>query len=100
MNLSEAIDDAIKKMPDDFSIKKEILQHQAEVKGMLFSEANNEYEMNKLWDQIRRESREEARKEVLEEDREKLLIIMYEKGLNEEMIDSICEEFMKESSEE
>ncbi len=75
---------------------------------MLFSEANNEYEMNKLWDQIRRESREEGReearketrKEVRKEDREKLLKIMYEKGLNEEMIDSICKEFMKESSEE
>ncbi len=48
---------------------------------MLFSEANNEYEMNKLWDQIRRESREEGReearketrKEVRKEDREKLL---------------------------
>ena len=109
MNLSEAIDDAIKKMPDDFSIKKEILQHQAEVKGMLFSEANNEYEMNKLWDQIRRESREEARKEAREEarkevhkeDREHFKTVLLEDGFSEEKVNSLIEKLLlKEKTEE
>ncbi len=47
MSLSEAIDDTIMKMSEYFSINK-IVKHQMEVKGMLFSEAETEFEMNKL----------------------------------------------------
>ncbi|MBR3265139.1 MAG: hypothetical protein IKI61_04160, partial [Erysipelotrichaceae bacterium] len=87
MNLSEAIDDAIKKMPDDFSIKEIIVKHQMEVKGMLFSEAETEFEMNKLKNYYARIAVEEA----LKEEREMYIAAMRERGFGEEQIRSVIE---------
>ena len=57
--LALSIDRAISKMPDDFVIKKFLLEHRAEVRGMLLAEYN-EAEAMELF---RKEGREEGRKE-------------------------------------
>ncbi len=87
MSLSEAIDDAIMKMPDNFSIKEIIVKHQMEVKGMLFSEAETEFEMNKLNNYYARIAVEEA----LKEEREMYIAAMRERGFSEEQIRSVIE---------
>ncbi len=60
---------------------------------MLFSEANNEYEMNKLWNQIRREAREEGYesglKEGFEKAREYYKSLLLEKGVDKMIVDLI-----------
>ena len=97
MNLSDAIDKAIMEMPDDFTIKEEIIKHQEEVKDMLFSELNYEYEMNKLWDQIRSESYEEG----LEKANKSIKAILLEDGFSEEKVNLLIEKLLlKEQAEE
>ena len=51
-NLEAAIDAAIDEMPDDFSIKRFLLQNKAEVKGMFLTE----YDQEKVLEQARRDS--------------------------------------------
>ncbi|MBR3265140.1 MAG: hypothetical protein IKI61_04165 [Erysipelotrichaceae bacterium] len=58
---------------------------------MLFSEADTEFEMNKLKNYYARIAVEEA----LKEKRDQLIKIMRKKCLSEEMINSICEELEK-----
>ena len=68
---------------------------------MLFSEANNEYEMNKLRDQIIREAREEGHKEGREEAREYFKIVLLENGFSVEKVNSLIEKLVsKEQAEE
>ena len=68
---------------------------------MLFSEANNEYEMNKLRDQIIREAREEGRKEGREEAREYFKTVLLENGFSVEKVNSLIEKLLlKEKAEE
>ena len=104
MSLSEAIDNAIMKMPENYSIKDVIEKHQVEVKGMLFSEAETEFEMNKLKNQFKREIAEEIAKDNYEkgreEERERIKLLLLEKGADKEMIDLIDKSSMlKEHTE-
>ncbi len=85
MSLNEAIDKAIMKMPEYFSIKEIIVKHQMEVKGILFSEAETEFEMNKLKNYYIRIASEEARKE----ERERINLFLTEKGVDKAIIDAI-----------
>ncbi|MCR5095927.1 MAG: hypothetical protein K6A70_04230 [Erysipelotrichaceae bacterium] len=79
------------KMPDNFSIKEIIVKHQMEVKGMLFSEAETEFEMNKLKNYYARIAVEEA----LKEEREMFIAAMRERGFSEEQIRSVIETIEK-----
>ena len=64
---------------------------------MLFSELNYEYEMNKLWDQIRSESYEEG----LEKANKSIKAILLEDGFNEEKVNLLIEKLLlKEQAEE
>ena len=56
--LEQAIDAAIDEMPEEFELKKFLLAHRAEVKGMYLSEYNIEKEMEKLREEERQEGRE------------------------------------------
>ena len=126
MNLSDAIDSAIMKMPDDFSIKTVILKHQVEVKGMLFSEAETEFEMNKLKNHYARVYAEKGLKEGLEkglkeglekgmekgmeeglekglekgrkEEHERIKSLLLEKGADKEIIDLIDNDYLKNNN--
>ena len=93
MNLSDAIDSAVMKMPEDFSIKELIVKHQMEVKGMLFSEAETEFEMNKLKNQITREITEEIAKNNYEEgrkeERDHIITLLLENGVDKRLIELI-----------
>ena len=59
-NLEAAIDAAIEEMPDEFVIKRFLLQNQAEVKGMFLTE----YDQNKVLAQERQEGINEDRRRV------------------------------------
>lgn len=72
-------------MPEYFSIKEIIVKHQMEVNGMLFSEAETEFEMNKLKNYYIRIASEEARKEELE----RINLFLTEKGVDKAIIDAI-----------
>ncbi len=91
MNLNDAIDKAIMEMPDDFTIKEEIIKHQAEVKNMLFAEFSFEEEIKRLQNQNRNIGLEEGRKLGLKEGFEKarsyFKSILLEKGADKEIID-------------
>ena len=117
MNLSDAIDSAIMKMPEDFSIKELIVKHQMEVKGMLFSEAETEFEMNKLKNQITREITEEIAKNNYEEghkdgyikgckeqrgkERDHIINLLLENGSDKRLIELIKNDsYLKEQPEE
>ena len=65
--LALAIDRAISKMPDDFLIKQFLLEHRAEVRGMLLAEYNEAETMELFRKEGREEGREEGRKEGREE---------------------------------
>ena len=56
--LEQAIDAAIDEMPEEFELKKFLLAHRAEVKGMYLTEYNAEKEMEKLREEERQEGRE------------------------------------------
>ena len=116
MNLSDAIDSAIMKMPEDFSIKELIVKHQMEVKGMLFSEAETEFEMNKLKNQITREITEEiARNNYIEghkdgyikgckeqrgKERDHIISLLLENGVDKRLIELIKNDsYLKEQPE-
>ena len=59
-NLEAAIDAAIEEMPDDFVIKRFLLQNKAEVKGMFLTE----YDQEKVLSQERQEGINEDRRRV------------------------------------
>ena len=59
-NLEAAIDAAIEEMPDEFVIKRFLLQNQAEVKGMFLTE----YDQEKVLSQERQEGINEDRRRV------------------------------------
>ena len=59
-NLEAAIDAAIEEMPDEFVIKRFLLQNKAEVKGMFLTE----YDQEKVLSQERQEGINEDRRRV------------------------------------
>ncbi len=59
-HIGEAIDSAIREMPDDFLIKKFIIANQAEVKNMCLTE----YDEEEVMEMFKEEGREEGRKEA------------------------------------
>ena len=61
--LEQAIDAAIDEMPEEFELKKFLLAHRAEVKGMYLTEYNAEKEMERLREEERQEGREIGRAE-------------------------------------
>ncbi len=67
MENDEAVDKALKDMPDDYEIKDFLLANQAEVKSMCLTEYNEAETMQMIKDEGREEGREEGRKEGLEE---------------------------------
>ena len=67
--LEEAIDAAINEMPDEFKLKKFLVAHRAEVKGMYLTEYNIEKEMENLREEERAEGREQGRAEGREQGR-------------------------------
>lgn len=62
-----AIDTAIEEMPDSFSIKKFLIAHKAEVKGMFLTEYNEEKERRLLSRDLREEVHEETITSVVTE---------------------------------
>lgn len=62
-NLEAAIDAAIEEMPDDFVIKRFLLQNKAEVKGMFLTE----YDQEKVLSQERREVEYRVATDMLKE---------------------------------
>ena len=58
-SLEEAIDAAIDEMPDDFELKKFLVQHRAEVKGMILAE----WDAEKAYRYARKEGMEDGRAE-------------------------------------
>lgn len=61
MNLEEAVDSAINKMPEEFLLKKFLLSNKAEVKGMFLTE----FDMDKFKEQERREVNERVARDML-----------------------------------
>ena len=80
-NLEAAIDAAINEMPDEFSIKKFLLQHKAEVKGMFLTE----YDQEKVLAQERRDSF----KHGIEQTNERVATDMLRKNLPLSLIEEI-----------
>ena len=78
-DLSQAIADAIMKMPNDYVIKPIISKHTAEVFEMMFTIESYEKDMQKYFDTVKRY----ATKEGLEEGLERGLKEGREKGLQE-----------------
>ena len=62
-NLDVAIDAAIDEMPNEFELKKFLLTHRAEVKGMYLTEYDEEKERELLREEFREEGFEEGREE-------------------------------------
>ena len=71
-SVEAAVDAAIAEMPEDFVLKKFLVAHKAEVKGMYLTEYNEEKE--------RQLAREEAREEAINEDRKRLAADMLKDG--------------------
>ncbi len=67
-NLEEAVEQSINEMPDDFVIKKFILGHKAEVKGMFITE----WDQEKFLEQQRKEGVEEGIELGIENDRQRV----------------------------
>lgn len=65
-SLAQSIDGAIQEMPDDYEIKDIIIRHRAEVKGMILTEYNEEEEMRKIANSIRKSVTESVTKSVTE----------------------------------
>ncbi len=70
-DIGEAIDSAIREMPDDFLIKKFIIANQAEVKNMCLTEYDEEEVMEMFKEEGREEGREEGIKEGIKEEKER-----------------------------
>lgn len=83
-NLEQSIDSAIYDMPEGFKLKKFLLGHRAEVKGMYLSEYNIEKEMERLREEEREEGREKGRAEGRIEGRAEGRIEGREEGQHEE----------------
>lgn len=58
-NLSDAVEQSIREMPDDYEIKSLLTEHIAEVKGMIFEE----YDEAELEELFKEEGRQEGRQE-------------------------------------
>ena len=86
INLEAAIDAAIEKMPDEFVIKKFLLQNKAEVKGMFLTE----YDQNKVLAQERREVEYRVATDMLKKNLPLALIAEISK-LSEDVIKSIAQ---------
>lgn len=67
--LGDAVDAVIDDMPDDYILKKFLVAHRAEVKGMYLTEYNAEKEQERALREGRAEGREIGREEGLEEGR-------------------------------
>lgn len=70
MSTEKAADEAIRNMEESSPLKKVLLSHRSEVKGMIFTEFNEEEFIRKTKEYYSREGREEGRKEGREEGRE------------------------------
>ena len=66
-SLKDAIRMVIRRIPESFLIRDEIMAERGRVTAMIFDEEWNARQMEKLRNELREEAREEARKEALEE---------------------------------
>ena len=85
MTLDEAVDAAVDGMPDDSLVKKFLLGHRAEVKGMYLTEYDEEKERIRTL----REGREEGRAEGRSEEKERFVSEMLKKNLPLTLIEEI-----------
>ena len=84
--IEEAIDNAVKEMPDSFLIKDFLKQNKAEVEGMLLTEYNEAETMNLFREEGRSEGRKEGKKEGIEEGKKEGLKEGMKKGRMETLI--------------
>ena len=75
-NLEEAVDRAINEMPNEFRLKTILIQHKAEVKGMILTEYDEQEAMNSF----REEGRQEGRQEGVQEGLVKGMIALIQQG--------------------
>ena len=68
-DIGNAIDQAITAMPEDFVIRSFLIEHRAEVKGMLLTEYNEAETMELFKEDGRKEGRKEGRREGRKEGR-------------------------------
>ena len=106
-DLSNAIADAIMKMPDSFKIKPIISKHAAEVSEMIFTIENYEKDMQKYFDTVKRYATKEGREEGIRQGRKegikegiirsktKTVELMIELGYSEEDAVKMVEEKFK-----
>jgi predicted transposase YdaD len=66
MENDEAVDKALKDMPDDYEIKDFLLANQAEVKSMCLTEYNEAETMQMIKDEGREEGREEGESNIID----------------------------------
>jgi len=83
----EAVDKAIRDMPEDFEIKSFLLGNQAEVKNMCLTE----YDEAETMEMFREEGREEGLKEGLREGQSRIIMKMLEKGKSPAEIADLCD---------
>ena len=89
MTLAEAVDAAVDGMPDDSLVKKFLLGHRAEVKGMYLTEYDEEKERIRTLREGREEGREEGRAEGRSEEKERFVSEMLKKNLPLTLIEEI-----------
>lgn len=80
-NLDEAMDAAILGMPEEFVLKKFMIMHRAEVKGMYLTDYNEEKERRLLREEYREEGLQEGREEGMLEEKEATVAVMLRKNL-------------------
>ena len=78
-DIEKAVDEALDKLPNDFEIKKFLLMHRAEVKGMFLTE----YDEEKILAQERQEG--------IQEEKERVVVNMLKKALPLQLIEEISQ---------
>ncbi len=81
MELEDAVDQAIRDVPEDFILKPFLITHQAEVKGMLLTEYDEVEQMELFKEDGRKEGRIEGRIEGRAEGTIQTLVDLVKKGL-------------------
>lgn len=76
MNLHAAVDKAIDEMPEEYSIKRFLIENRAEEKSMFLTEYNEE----KVMEKERQEGIKEGIKEGTDKERERVAVDMIKEG--------------------
>ena len=91
MDMVDAVDKAIRDMPEDFEIRKFLTEHQSEVKNMCLTE----YDEAETMQMFKEEGREEGLKEGREEGREEGRKEGREEGREEQLVEMVCKKLKK-----